>query len=155
MYTGQMWWNSIHWKLKLTVRSKQDISPSEGHFRLKTIMAAILKCRSKPKCSKLATSNGPSVIERYRCWTLWPPMILSADSLHDDGASLWWRRTALQETVVWSPTPFNPSKLSLRRVNPLKGLGHRDEPFRMEHRVILLILRICNYVWCTFFFSKM
>ncbi len=46
----------------------------------------------------------------------------------------WWRRRALQETVVWSPTPFNPSKLSLRRVNPLKGLGHRDEPFRMERR---------------------
>ncbi len=46
----------------------------------------------------------------------------------------WWRRRALQETVVWSPTPFNPSKLSLRRVNTLKGLGHRDEPFRMEIR---------------------
>ncbi len=47
----------------------------------------------------------------------------------------WWRKRALQETVVWSPTPFNPSKLSLRRVNPLKGLGHRDEPFQMERRV--------------------
>ncbi len=29
-------------------------------------------------------------------------------------------------------SPLHPSKLSLRRVNPLKGLGHRDEPFRME-----------------------
>ncbi len=48
----------------------------------------------------------------------------------------WWRRRALQQTVVWSPTPFKPSKLSLRRVNPLKGLGHRDEPFLMECRVI-------------------
>ncbi len=51
------------------------------------------------------------------------PMILCTDSLHDDGASVWWRRRALQEIAVWSPTPFNPSKLSLRRVNPLNGLG--------------------------------
>ncbi len=43
-----------------SVRSKRDISPSEGHFGVKTIMATILKCRSKPKCSKLATSKGPS-----------------------------------------------------------------------------------------------
>ncbi len=43
-----------------TVCSKWDISPSEGHFGVKTIMAAILKCRSNPKCSKLATSKGPS-----------------------------------------------------------------------------------------------
>ncbi|ROJ62771.1 hypothetical protein DPX16_1178 [Anabarilius grahami] len=33
--------------------------------------------------------------------------------------------------VFLTTTPFIPSKLSLRRVNPLKGLGHRDEPFRM------------------------
>jgi len=33
------------------------------------------------------------------------------------------------------PAPFIPLKISLPRVNPLKGLGHRDEPFRMEHRV--------------------
>ncbi len=44
----------------LSVRSKWDISPSEGHFGVKTIMATILKGRSKPKCSKLATSKGPS-----------------------------------------------------------------------------------------------
>ncbi len=42
------------------VCSKRDISPSEGHFTVKTIMAAILKARSKPKCSKLATSKGRS-----------------------------------------------------------------------------------------------
>ncbi len=35
--------------MKLSVRSKRE-----------TIMAAILKGRSKPKCSKLATSKGPS-----------------------------------------------------------------------------------------------
>jgi len=33
-----------------------------------------------------------------------------------------------------TPTPFILSKLSLWRVNPLKGLGHRDEPFRMERQ---------------------
>ncbi len=51
---------NLHKKPRRTVRSKQDISPSEGHFGVKTIMAAILKCRSKPKCSKLSTSKGPS-----------------------------------------------------------------------------------------------
>ncbi len=62
-------WKSCHWLsftlvsqqvLWYSVRSKQDTSPSEGHFGVKTIMAAILKGRSKPKCSKLATSKGPS-----------------------------------------------------------------------------------------------
>ncbi len=52
-----------------------------------------------------------------------------------------WRRRACQETVVWSPTPFNPSKLSLQMVNPLKGLGQRDEPFRALPRHALA--RIC------------
>ncbi len=33
---------------RLTVRSIRDISPSEGHLGVKTIMAAILKGRSKP-----------------------------------------------------------------------------------------------------------
>ncbi len=54
------------------------------------------------------------------------PMILCADSLHDDGAFVWAQdgdaEGHFKDTVVWSPTPFNPSKLSLRRVNPLKGL---------------------------------
>ncbi len=45
---------------KFSVRSKQDILPSKGHFGVKAIMAAILKGRSKPKYSKLATSKGPS-----------------------------------------------------------------------------------------------
>ncbi len=44
----------------LSVHSKRDISPSEGHFSAKTIIAAILKGRSKLKCSKLATLKGPS-----------------------------------------------------------------------------------------------
>ncbi len=47
-------------RLWLAVHSKWDISPSEGHFGVKTIMAAILKGRSKPKRSKLAISKGPS-----------------------------------------------------------------------------------------------
>lgn len=36
---------------------KWDILPSEGHFGVKTIMATVLKCYSKPKCLKLATST--------------------------------------------------------------------------------------------------
>ncbi len=117
----------------LTVRSKRDISPSEGHFGVKTIMATILKGRSKPKCSKLATSNGTDGYfgphDPLRWFFPWWRR-------HCVGTG-WWRRRALKETVVWSPTPFNPSKLSLRRVNPLKELRHRDEPFRMERRVSL------------------
>ncbi len=75
---------------------------------------------------KISHFKGPFGLkdfEGYNWWTRRAPMILCADSLHDDGASVWWRRRALQETVVWSPTPFNPSKLSLRRVNALKGLA--------------------------------
>ncbi len=48
---------------KPVVRSKRDISPkrdtSISHFGVKTIMAAILKGRSKPKYSKWASSKGP------------------------------------------------------------------------------------------------
>ncbi len=66
------------------------------HFGVKTIMAAILKDRSKPKCSKL----GPFRIkdfEGYNWWTLWAPMILCADSLHDDGTSVLARDDDTQE----------------------------------------------------------
>ncbi len=41
---------------------------------------------------------------------------------------------------------LQPSKFSLQRVNPLKGLGHRDEPFRMERWVgkcCLFLLLLC------------
>ncbi len=77
--------------ITLPVHSKRDLSPSEGHFGVKIIMAAILKGRSKPKCSKLATSKGPfgmKDFKGYNWWTLRAPMILCADSLHDDGASV-------------------------------------------------------------------
>ncbi len=81
------------------------------------------------KISHFKGPLGMKDFEGYKWWTL----RTSHDPLHDDAASV-WRRRALQETVVWSPTPFKSSKLSLRRVNPLKGLGHRDEPFWMETR---------------------
>ncbi len=129
------------WNWGRSVHSKRVTLPSEGHFRVKTIMAAILKCPSKPKCSKLATSKGPSkwrISNGYNWCTLRAPMILCTDSLHDDGAFVWWLRRTLQETVVWSPTTFNPSKLSLQRVNPLKGLEHRDKPCWMECRAGLV-----------------
>ncbi len=70
------------------------------------------------------TSGSHDPLRRFFAW--WRRLRVSTG---------WWRRRALQETVVWSPTPFNPSKLSFRMVNPLKGLGHRDEPFRMVRRV--------------------
>ncbi len=72
-----------------------------------------------------------------------PPWFFALILSYDDGASIWAQdddcRRALQGTVVWSCTPLNPSKLSLWRVNPLKGLGRRVEPFWMERRAI------CSY----------
>ncbi len=46
-----------------------------------------------------------------------------------------WCRSASQRTDFWSPRTFIPSKLSLWRVNPSKGLVCRDKPFRIEHSV--------------------
>ncbi len=93
--------------------------------------------------------------EEYNWWTLRAPMILCADSLHDDGASVWARDDDAEghfKKRLFGP--LHPSKLSLWRVNPLKGLGHRDEPFRMERRVnydqifiaIMQHIRLCQ-VW--------
>ncbi len=42
-----------------------------------------------------------------------------------------------QKGTSRNPYTLHHSKLSLRRVNPMKGLGHRDEPFRMERRETL------------------
>ncbi len=65
-------------------------------------------------------------------------MIPCADSLHDDGASVWaWDVDAEGHFKKQLFVPLHPSKPSLWRVNPLKGLGHSDEPFRMESRVWL------------------
>ncbi len=93
--------------------------------------------------------------EGYNWWTLRAPMILCAESLHDDGASMSVRDDDAEGhfRVVWSPTPFNPSKLSLRRATPLKGLGHRDEPFQMERTGKLFIVamhagNLSNIVQC-------
>ncbi len=52
------------------------------------------------------------------------------------GASVWARDNDAEghfkKQLLGS---LHPSKLSLRRVNPLKGLVRRDEPFWMERRV--------------------
>ncbi len=80
--------------------------------------------RSKPKCSKLATSKGPSELRISKSTT--DGHFGPHDSLRRffpwwrclHVGTGWWHRRALQETVVWSPTSFNPSKLSPRRVNP-------------------------------------
>ncbi len=46
--------------LLFRVHSKRVISPSEGHFVVKTFIAAILKGRSKLEVIKTATLKGPS-----------------------------------------------------------------------------------------------
>ncbi len=62
-------------------------------------------------------------------------MILCIDSLNDDSASVWkLDNDAEGHFKKQLFGPLQPSKLSLRKVTPLKGLGHRDEPFRMERR---------------------
>ncbi len=116
------------------VRSKQDIPPSEGHFWVKTIMAAILKgCANLRnegfrRVQLMDTSASPPPHDCLRWFFPWWRRFHMGTG--------WWCRRALQGTVVWSYTPLNPSKLSLWRVNPLKGLGRRVEPFRMERRAI-------------------
>ncbi len=43
------------------------------------------------KTSHFKGPFGMKDFEGYNWWTLWAPMILCADSLHDDGASVWAR----------------------------------------------------------------
>ncbi len=74
--------------------------------------------------------------EGYNWLSLRAPMILCADFLHDDSASVWPRDDDTEghfKKQLFGP--LYPSKLSLQRVKPLKGLGHRDEPFRRERRL--------------------
>ncbi len=101
--------------------------PPKGTSKRKTIIAAILKGRSKLKCSKLATLKGPSEWRISRGttdghfglpWSFGQNlcMLMAPPCGRDDNAE-----GHIKKTVVLSPTPFNPSKFSLRRVNPLKG----------------------------------
>ncbi len=68
--------------------------------------------------------------------------MMTAPSCGRDDAN----RRAFQETVVWSPTPFNPSKLSLQKVTPLKGLGQRDEIFLMERCYVKIMQLTCSKI---------
>ncbi len=171
------------------MHSKRHISISEGHFGVKTIMAAILKWRSKPMCS-ITHFKGPfgmKDFEGYDWWTLRAPWsfapilcMMTAPPYYDAeghfkkhlfGPLQQWcpilllaidcpakfssncNQTHLKQLIkifrnAWKskagvfdlelelnfagqsiarsrighpcPTPFNPSKLSLRRVNPLR-----------------------------------
>ncbi len=60
---------------------------------MKTIMVTTLKGHSKPKFSNMATPKGPlnEGFRRVQLMDTSAPKILSADSLHDDGASVWAR----------------------------------------------------------------
>ncbi len=59
--------------------SRQAKSASEGHFEVRTIMAAILKGRSKPKCKKNAISKGSLQILKGTTDGHFTPMIHWAD----------------------------------------------------------------------------
>ncbi len=106
---------------RLAVRFKWDISPSEGHFRVKTIMAA---------CSKLDTSNSPlewRISKGSFWWTLQATMILCTGKLFGITPCVPLGRA--------HPSALIPSKGLRSGVRASKGLGQRDEPFWMECRV--------------------
>ncbi len=107
--------DKLRWDRKwwYTVRSKRDIALRRA-LRSENNHAAILKGRSKPKCSKLATSKGPSEW-RISKGTIdghfglpWSFALILCMMMHGFFPSRvgtgWWRRRALQETVVWSST---------------------------------------------------
>ncbi len=88
------------------------------------------------KTSHFKGPFGMKDFEGYNWLSLRAPMILCADFLHDDSASVWPRDDDTEghfKKQLFGP--LYPSKLSLQRVKPLKGLGHRDEPFRRERRL--------------------
>ncbi len=123
------------------VCSKRDISPSEGHFTVKTIMADILKGRSKPKCSKLATSKGLSDWRISKGTTdghFGPPwffaQILCMMTVPLYGHGMMTQKGTLRNSCL-VPYTLQPFKALTPERNPLKGLGHRHEPLWMECRV--------------------
>ncbi len=108
-------------------------------LRVKTIMATILKGRSK-KVLKMGHFKGPFRMKdfaEYNWWILRPPHDpFCLNSFHDDGASVWaWDDDTEGHFKKQLFSPLHPSKFSLWRVNPLSGLGHRDEHLWMERRV--------------------
>ncbi len=120
------------------MRSKRDISPSEGHFGVKTIIADILKGRSKPKCSKLATSICPSEWRISKGTTdghFGPPwsfaLILSMMTAPLCGDGMMTQKDTSRNSCL---VPYTLQPFKALKVNLLKGLGHRDETFRMERR---------------------
>ncbi len=145
-------------------RGQLTLSPTHGAFQTRYIaLRRALWCENNHGCHiegsfqtellKTGHFKGPfgmKEFEGYNWWTLRPPMILCTDSFHDDGASIWTRdddaEGHFKEQLFGTPTPLNPSKLSLWRVNPLKGLEHRDEPFGLNISIKLCV----GTYWCLF-----
>ncbi len=94
-------------------------------------MATILKGHSKAKFSKLVTSK--LRISKGTWWTLRPPWFF-VQILSTMMAPLYGHGDAEEHLKKQLFGALHPSKLSLRRVNSLKGLGNMDEPFSMERR---------------------
>ncbi len=118
------------------VRSKRDVSPFEGHFRVKTIMAAILNGRSKPKCSNLATLKGPSELRISKSTTdghfglPWSFVQILSTMTVPPCVHEMMTQKGISRNSCLVPNTRQPFELSLRRVSHLKGL----EPFRIERR---------------------
>ncbi len=109
------------WNWGRSVHSKRVTLPSEGHFGVKTIMAAILKCPSKPKCSKLTTSKGPSKWRISKGTT--DGHCRPHDPLHWFFA--WWRRLRM---MTQKDTSRN-SCLVPYNLQPFEALTPEGKPF--------------------------
>ncbi len=63
--------------------------------------------------------------EGYNWWTLGAPMILCADSLHDDGASMWTRDDDAEghfKKQLFGPLPLQPFKALTPEGKPFEGI---------------------------------
>ncbi len=59
----------------------------------------------------------------------------SYDSLHDDARLRIMTQKGTSRNSCLVPYTLQPFEALTPEGKPLKGLGHRDEPFRMERRV--------------------
>ncbi len=107
---------------------KWDRSPSEGGQK---ILAAILKGHFKPKCSKLATSKGPSEL-RILKGTIDGHFLAPIMRIF----FAWWRRLHVGNGMMTQKgtsrnsclVPYTLQPFEALTPDPLKKSGHRDEP---------------------------
>ncbi|KAI2653902.1 putative RNA-directed DNA polymerase from transposon BS [Labeo rohita] len=120
-------------------------SPGECHFTLASASSAswlirryIAHCATGDPSSNPGSWTLPDPIPLFLSPDLLPVQLHCPIQIMAYNASVWSRDDDAEghfKKQLFGPLHTSTLKLSLRRVNPLKGLGHRDELFRMEHRV--------------------